>query len=62
MIKLFPGIQCAPLRIRRTWVIMLPCVVFIVAPCNAARMCGLACFSGLGWMTIHLNNPTRGFA
>ena len=42
--------------VRRTWVLILPCVVFVVAPCNAPRACGLACFSGLGWMTIYPNN------
>ena len=41
---------------RRTWVLILPCVVFIVAPCNAARVCALACFSGLGLMAIYLIN------
>ena len=53
-IKALPGIQCV--RIRRTWVLILPFVVFIVAPCNAARVCGLACFTGRGRMTIFLNN------
>ena len=38
---------------------MLPCV-FIAAPCNAARVCDLACVSGLGWMSVYLNN-TYGF-
>ena len=32
----------------RTWLLILPSAVFIVAPCNAARVSGLACFSGLG--------------
>ena len=34
--------------VRRTWVLILPCavfIVFIVAPCNAARVCALACFT-----------------
>ena len=31
----------------RTWVLKLPCVVFVVAHCNAARMCGRTCFGGL---------------
>ena len=44
--KFLTGIQCV--RIRRTWVLTLPIVVFIVAPCIAARVCGLACFSRLG--------------
>ena len=62
MMKPLPGIQCV--RMRRTWVLILPVfVVFFVAPCNAARACGLACFrynSGLGWMTMYLSN-TYGF-
>ena len=41
---------------RRTWVLILPLVVFIAASCNAARVCGLACVSGLGWIAIYLNN------
>ena len=42
--------------VRRTWVLTLPRVVFVVAPCDAARVCALASFSGLGWTTIYLNN------
>ena len=43
--------------VRRTWVVPLPCVVFIVVPSNAARVCDL---------TLYLNNtvglhPTQGF-
>ena len=45
MITFLSGIQYN--RIRRTWVLILPFVVFIVALCNAARDCGLACFGGL---------------
>ena len=32
------------------------CVVFIVALCNAARVCALACCSEVGWTTIYLKN------
>ena len=41
-------------------VLILPFVVYIVEPCNAARVCGLAYFSGHGWMTIYLKK-TCGF-
>ena len=41
MIKFLSGIQCV--RIRRAGVLILPFVVYVVAPCNAARVCGLAC-------------------
>ena len=46
--------------VRRTWVLTLPHVVLVVAACNAARVCTLACFNGLGWATTYLNN-TYGF-
>ena len=36
--------------------LILPRVVFIDAPCNAARMCALDCFRGLKWTTIYLNH------
>ena len=36
--------------------LILPCVVFIDAPSNAARACALACFRRLGWTTLYLNN------
>ena len=32
--------------VRRAWVLIPTCVVYIVAPCNTARVCALACFSG----------------
>ena len=57
-INFIPGIQCV--RMCRTRVLILPSVVFVAAPCNAARVCGLACSSGLGWMASYLNN-TYGF-
>ena len=63
MIIFLPGmIEWVGVRLRHTWVLILPFVVFIVAPCNAARVCGLAWFinSGLGWMAILYLNNTHG--
>ena len=31
----------------RTWVLILTCVFVIVAPCNASRVCALACLVDL---------------
>ena len=41
------------LRFCRTWVLIRPFVAFIAAPCSAARVCGLACFT---WWTLMDDN------